>query len=279
MCYHMGDCRMSAIDWKAKRGTCPQCNRVGALGIGKVKRSDSPSHGKVSAHCFGCGYTAWPDQQQAHEASAAHSSEQRHETLSEYGHRLWNECRPIDGDGRAYLLARRCVIPPADGDLRYHPALKHSPSGQMWPALVALVTDVVTREWLSLHRTWVRSDGRKAPVDPPRMQLRGHRKAGGVVRLWSDEAVTHGLGIAEGLESALSLAHAVRPVWSCIDAGNLATLPVLGGIECLTIGADNDDAGLSASRACANRWARAGVDVRVVLPEAKRADVNDLVAA
>ena len=108
----------------------------------------------------------------------------------------------------------------------------------------------------------MRADGTKADVDPPRLLLGGHRKQGGVIRLWPDEAVTTGLAIAEGIETALSLAHDYKPVWSVIDAGNLAAFPVLPGIETLIIGADHDEAGLKAAAACADRWAAAGVEVR-----------------
>ena len=95
------------------------------------------------------------------------------------------------------------------------------------------------------------------------------------IRLWPDEAVTTGLAVCEGIETALSMAHAYTPAWSCIDAGNLAALPVLAGIECLVIGADHDEAGLRAAQDCADRWAAAGVDVAVVAPKAARADWND----
>jgi hypothetical protein len=104
--------------------------------------------------------------------------------------------------------------------------------------------------------------------------MAGHVKKNGVIRLWPDDAVTHGLGIAEGIESALSAAHVFTPVWSCIDAGNLDQFPVLNGIESLTVFADRDDAGLKAARSCARRWQDAGREVVVLAPE--EGDANDL---
>jgi len=199
----------------------------------------------------------------------------RHKALSEFGRALWASCQPLAGEAVAYLQARACVIPPSDGDLRWHDALMHPPTGTVGPALVALVTHAVTREPLTLHRTWIKADGTKAPLEPPRMLLGGHRKQGGVVRFWPDEAVSLGLGIAEGTESALSLAHAFTPVWACIDAANLSALPVLNGVEALTIAGDNDAAGIDAANACADRWARAGAEVRIVMPEQQKADLND----
>lgn len=175
-----------------------------------------------------------------------------------------------------YLRARRCCLPPADGDLRWHPNLRH-PSGYRGPALVALVSDARTREPMSIHRTWIQANGRKAEIDSPRLLLSGHAKVGGVIRLWPDESVSAGLGIAEGVETALSLAHAMPPVWSLIDAGNLAAFPVLSGISALTIAADHDPAGRKAATACGERWAAAGAAVRVVLPPQAGHDLNDLV--
>jgi putative DNA primase/helicase len=235
------------------------------------------------AHCHRCGYVEnrFDDEvrTRAGRPLPRAVAPTRHEVLSDYGRQLWHACRPVSGDARAYLEARCCVIPPEDGDLRYLPALKHTPSGYIGPALVALVTDAVTREPLTLHRTWIKANGDKADVDPPRMLLGGHRKAGGVVRLWPDEAVTHGMGIAEGIETALSLAHAFQPAWACIDAANMAGLAPLDGVDSLLIAADHDDAGIAAAEACGARWVDAGKEVGIVVPDTHKTDLNDLARA
>jgi len=241
--------------------------------------------GRAVAHCFRCGYVASHRPNHPHSVRPAFQirkevlpvfGKPRHETLSDYGRAVWREqCHPILPVTIAadYLLARRCVLPPVEGHLRWHPALRH-PSGYVGPALVGLVTDVVTRQFLSLHRTWIQADGRKADVDPPRLLLGGHRKAGGCIRLWPDDAVTTGLAVAEGIETALSLAHGYAPVWSLIDAGNLAALPVLGGVEVLVIGADNDPAGRTAAEICARRWSDA--DREVLVTRQQQNDLNDM---
>ena len=199
----------------------------------------------------------------------------QHPRLSERGCNIWRATVALPGTiADQYLLSRCCALPPADGHLRFHPALPH-PSGHVGPALVALVTDARTREPISLHRTWIRADGSKGDVDPPRLLLGGHRKQGGVIRLWPDDSVTYGLGIAEGIETTLTLARVLKPAWSLIDAGNLAAFPVLPGVEVLTIAADNDAAGLKSANDCATRWTEAGADVRVVIPPRKGADLND----
>jgi hypothetical protein len=178
--------------------------------------------------------------------------------LSPYGRQIWSSCRCIDSKSPAalYLGARGCALPHPDGDLRWHPALTH-PSGYVGPALVALVTDVRdAQRWLSLHRTWIAADGsgNKADVNPSRMLLKGHRKSGGCIRLWPDDWVTLGLGIAEGIETALTLARGFTPVWATIDASNLAAFPYLWPIESLTVAVDNDPAGIKAFEALARRW-------------------------
>jgi putative DNA primase/helicase len=266
-----------AIDWHgSSRQPCPACDRGPrdrALG---VTRNDD---GSFVARCFRCDFVELlRDAARITRTGTptVRPAQVKHETLSNFGRELWAACRALAGEARAYLEHRRCVIPPRDGDLRWHPSLKHPPSGTIGPALVGLVTHAVTAQPLTLHRTWIRADGNKAALDPPRMLLGGHRKAGGVVRLWADEAVSVGLGVAEGIESALSLAHAYQPVWACIDAGNLAAFPVLPGIESLLVAADHDEAGISAARLCAQRWANAEREVAIAMPPTPKSDLNDL---
>ena len=170
-----------------------------------------------------------------------------------------------------YLRSRNCVIPPRDGDLRWHPNLLHQ-SGYEGAALVGLVTHVETGEQMSLHRTWITATG-KADVDPNRMLLGGHTSKHGVIRLYPDEYASIGLGIAEGIETALSLAHEYQPVWAAINAGNMGSIPVLNGIECLTIAVDTDDAGRSATESLSRRWHEAGIKVRHFRVE--HGDLND----
>lgn len=259
------------------RLSCPACGRGDR---DKTLGLTIETGGKGVAHCFRCAFTEsyrserGALQQMPSVPRIKAATKHKHETLSDHGCDLWSACKPLSGVAVAYLEGRRCVIPPADGDLRWHPALKH-PTGSVGPALVARITDAVTRQPVSLHRTWIQADGRKADIDPPRLLLGGHRKQGGVIRLWPDEAVTAGLGVAEGIETALSLAWAYAPVWACIDAGNLAAIPVLPGIESLTIGADNDSAGIAAAQACAARWAAA--DAEVFVTRQTQNDLNDAI--
>ena len=122
---------------------------------------------------------------------------------------------------------------------------------------------------MTLHTTWIRPDGTaKADIAPPRMYLFGHQKLGGVIRLTDDAEVETGLGIAEGVEDALSIMHLLqwRPVWSALDAGGIKSFPLLGGLDALTIFADPDKRGMQAANTCAERWLEAGRTARVVRP-------------
>ena len=274
------------INWQTlevgeHRLVCHVCGDSRKKNLGVTINAD----GTGRAHCFKCGYveTHRAERTPTYRPAKAISRPVvplKRETLSEYGLELWSACTGLRGTiGEQYLLARGCVIPPDDGDLRFHPALKNPASDYTGPALVALVSHVVTRVPMTLHRTWIRADGTKADCNPPRMLLGGHRKGGGVIRLWPDEAVTLGLGIAEGIETALSLAHAFTPVWACIDAGNLAAMPVLDGVESLLIAADNDHVGITAAETCSSRWIAAESEVHIAIPPDRKTDFNDVARA
>lgn len=234
-----------------------------------VWRSFKPSGGIGAATLFREAFDAgWSDSSSNQRPSPAPvrqpgPAREIRETLAPQWLAYWQSLGPVQDVGRAYLEARACALPPTDGDLRFDPVARH-PSGYTGPCLVALVTDALSASPISLHRTWVNADGTKADVDPPRMLLGGHRKAGGVIRLWPDEAVTHGLAVAEGIETALSLARVIQPVWALIDAGNLAKLPLLPAIDALTIAVDADVAGERAAESCGERWALADREVTLV---------------
>lgn len=198
---------------------------------------------------------------------------------------LWRGSLPVVPGtlAAAYLEHRVCALPHPEGHLRWHPRLRH-PTGHVGPGLVALLTDAVTGRAMSLHRTWLAADGRgKAAVEGPRRWWPRLPKAGGVVRLWPDPELTTGLCVAEGLESALSAALGFGLAWATADAGNLENLPVLDGIECLTIVADHDELnpktgerrGLEAAHHCARRWREAGKEARLWRSPIEGTDLND----
>ncbi|MCC7035724.1 MAG: toprim domain-containing protein [Alphaproteobacteria bacterium] len=180
---------------------------------------------------------------------------------------------PIRGTlAEKYLLGRGCALPETD-EIRYLP----SRDAKRYPAMLSRISDAVTGKPLSLHFTLLSQDGTgKAPLERQKLLLSGHRKSGGVVRLINDAEIISGLGITEGIETALSvLRSGWRPVWSALDSGNMGSFPVLAGIHKLTIFADNDHSGRAAAQQCATRWQAAGRAVRIVTPKGEGADWND----
>jgi len=95
---------------------------------------------------------------------------------------------------------------------------------------------------------------------------------------WSGPEITYGLGLAEGIETAIGawLLTGV-PTWACGYAANMAAFPILPGIECLTLFLDNDPAGLEAAATCAERWRAAGLQVIAKVPDRGGADFADVV--
>jgi putative DNA primase/helicase len=186
---------------------------------------------------------------------------------------IWNEARPPEGTlVQAYLRSRGLSLPPSPV-LRFHPSCARGK--ERLPAMVALMTDSVTAEPVGVHRTFLRPDGNGKAAEPAKLMLGGS----GVIRLSPDDEVTTGLGLAEGIETALSIIQTGwAPVWAAGNAGAISAFQVLPGIECLTIFADHDanGVGTKAARACAERWVAAGREVIMRVPPAGL-DWNDVV--
>jgi hypothetical protein len=69
----------------------------------------------------------------------------------------------------------------------------------------------------------------------------------------------------------------LQPAWSTVSSYALGRLPVIPGVERLIILVDHDEAGLTASGTCMDRWIRAGRSVIRLKPKRAGADFNDLV--
>jgi hypothetical protein len=210
---------------------------------------------------------------------------------------LWNEARPIAGTlVETYLKGRGIDIPGEvyHGDaLRFHLAcpfrLDSGETGR-FPAMLGAMVNIETGELQGVHRTALKADGSgKAEVrglENPRKMLGSSQ--GACVRLSTDDAVTDGLGVAEGIETALSvMALGFRPVWSALTANTIRAFPILPGIVSLTVFADNDSErrlpngkivrpGPDAAGACALRWRAAGRECTVWMPAAVGSDFNDV---
>lgn len=125
--------------------------------------------------------------------------------------------------------------------------------------VIALMTDPVTAAPCGIHRTFLDADGRKTD--------RRMLGPAGIIRLDTDDRVTYGLGLVEGIEDGLAIMlTGWRPIWAAGSAGSIAKFPVLNGVDALTIFADADTAGTTAARECAARWRSEGREAAIVAP-------------
>jgi hypothetical protein len=172
-----------------------------------------------------------------------------------------------------YLHARGLVIP-VPLSIRFHAGLRH-PSGGIWPALVALVTNGADGTPLAIHRTFLTPDGSgKAPVEPARMMLGPCR--GGIVRLAEPAGV---LMVGEGIETCLAAMQASgHAAWAALSTSGLRTLDLPDEVRDVIVLADGDEAGEAAARDSAQRWKREGRRVRIARPPWGM-DFNDLLVS
>ena len=198
----------------------------------------------------------------------------------ERARRIFDSARDIGGTlAEAYLRNTRKLCLPADlpdDVLRFAPEIcwrEHRA-----PALVALLRDIVTDRPCGIRFTLLTKDAQKlrAPVMLGRAKL-------AAVKLTPDCDVTTGLGVAEGVETALRvMATGFRPVWALGSSGSIRSFPPLKGIEALTIFADHDppdakgrSGGIDAAQACAARWSAAGREVIIRTPTKPGDDWDD----
>jgi hypothetical protein len=147
--------------------------------------------------------------------------------------------------------------------IRFHP---ECPCGDLrLPAMIALLSDPVTGAPTGgIHRTFLKADGSgKADIPKPKMML----GPWGVVRLYKPE--TAGIGLAEGIETALAVAQRIGwgPVWAACTAGGFSKVPPLIQ-RTLNLFIDRDDDGVSLREAerCARAWVEADLEVYIHEP-------------
>jgi hypothetical protein len=159
--------------------------------------------------------------------------------------------------------------------LRFHASC---PFGrERLPAMLALMRDIRTDEPRAIHRTALQQDGsgKAEPADGGSSKRMLGPAGGCAIKLIADEDVTLGLGIAEGIENALTAMSAGwSPVWAAGSKGSLAKFPVLPGIEALTLFTDPEPGGVEAARECARRWQESGREATILIPPS--GDWNDV---
>jgi putative DNA primase/helicase len=267
---------------------CPFCG-------GKDRYRFDDKGGSGSFFCSGCGagngmdfvmrLRSWEFAEAAREVDALIGRVRADESKPERSakdksnalRRLLEESRRLAPGSPAWTyLERRCGSPVGiQGDLWEHPGLKHGPSGEVYPALLAILR-YETGTAACVHRTYLTTEGFKAPVDPVRMMMPAPAPlAGSAIRLGT---VAERLGISEGLETAICAGKMFGlPVWSAI-AANLMTEWVPPSTVCsVVVFGDNDRSytGQAAAFELARKLRVKGLDVEVQIPLTIGADWAD----
>ncbi|MDP2329834.1 MAG: toprim domain-containing protein, partial [Reyranella sp.] len=135
---------------------------------------------------------------------------------------------------------------------------------EIWPAMIACVTDLAGRQ-TGAHRTWLTRDGSgKAPISTPRRalgDLLGHAVRFGVP--------CEVMAVGEGIETMLSLRCALpdMAMAAALSANHLAALLLPPTLRRLYIARDADAAGDMALAALTERAEATGIETRALSPQ------------
>lgn len=177
-------------------------------------------------------------------------------------------------DAIDYLESRGLWPLPVGCSLKAHPTVEYwhdRRSIGRYPALIADVVDI-EGELVTSHVTYLQA-GRKLTGYEPRKILTGMTgRVGCAARLMP---ATEVLGIAEGLETALSAAvvHGI-PVWAALNSSLLSRFEPPPGVTTLHVYGDRDEAGLLAALRVSERL-QGRIRVESHIPKAPAKDWND----
>lgn len=192
-----------------------------------------------------------------------------------YSHDLNHQSSEI---GRQYLSNRRILDAALSSkDLRFNSKLTFKHDGKTighFPGLVGIVRDNNGKP-VAMHRTFLNSQGEKLQVAETKATRKmspaiGDSK-GRVIRLADP---VHGiLGLAEGIETALSVTQATKiPVWSCLSATFMPQFEPPAGVHTVVVFVDVDksEAGQKAAHKLQEALELKGVRVITLAPLLER---------
>jgi Toprim domain-containing protein len=242
--------------------------------------SDLPARDDKSARELAEGdplAKGWYSRSLAPKVEGAPRAEEERRRRIERAQEIWDACvSPAKTIVELYLWKERHLDLTADicgSVIRYHPECPwgDKPTGRVFraPCMVAAMRSIETDEIVAIQRTRLSPVGQK--ID---RRMLGPA-AGAAIKLDDDDAVTHGLAIAEGVETAMTARQlGLMPVWALGSAGAIAALSPLAGIQSLTILGEHDDASAKAMHACAQCWHAAGHEILINQPIGGK-DLND----
>jgi len=282
---------------------------IKARGLTRFPTSSRPSNrdgwvrvmpdGVVRFGCWRQAITGWwrdgaadhhqPARDDRAERAALAEQEQQRQRNVKINRRTFDQAHPLTRQSPVgqYLVHRglgKLTRSPQELRMAALPYFENGREIGRFPVMLAAVTDL-QGSMVALHRTYIGTDGKKAPVPQPKKLSRTTGLLAGASIKLHKPAMIDGklvLGVAEGVETALScyLASGI-PTWSCMNAGGIRSFDWPQGLQSLIVFADNDASGVgqAAGRDLAGRAAAAGVEVRVLVPETVGTDWLDTYVA
>jgi len=209
--------------------------------------------------------------------------------------KVWNESIPYTNGVatgqveplRRYFLSRNILFrmngAENQDNLRFHPGLAYlDEDGKFvreYPALVCAIRNL-DGEIVTLHRTYLTPSGKKAPEESARKMMpvpEGMSITGAAIQLGVPDGV---LGVAEGLETALSAYKATQvPTWSAINAWMLESIEIPASVHTVLIWADKDKSvtGEKSAKALKKRLQAEGIKAHILMPQVPRgSDVKSI---
>jgi hypothetical protein len=128
---------------------------------------------------------------------------------------------------------------------------------------------------VTIHRTYLTSDGKKAPVESPKKLMsypKSRKLVGGAIRLVEPGPV---LAVAEGLETALAVMEGTGlPAWCAVNAYLLEHFVPPPGVNRVIVFADKDRPteqhpkghGQEAARRLVQRLLEMGIEASAIVP-------------
>lgn len=231
-----GGCKAFYVVPRKRMFHCFACGESGDA-ITYIRRVSGKSFAEAMAemNCSDWHTTAGPlaDRWREKQREQAELDERARAKKIEASRKLWASAEPLAGSLAEKYLISRGLSAPFPPTLAFAPALKariDQPDGRVksatMPAMLAAVQDARGRVQ-TVHRTYLDPAGGKADLLGGAKRLHGPAR-GGAVRL---TAMRSELWIAEGIETGLALAEALRDegidqiaVWAAISTVGLVNL-------------------------------------------------------
>lgn len=211
----------------------------------------------------------------------------RQEKVMAYGQEVWRGSVSEHELIRRYFTCRGQGDAEVSGLLHFAPHLRHNEAFITYhPAMIAPIVNLFKQEngetsrlVVGLHRTYLSDDG--VTVKKANLVDIDGKPANKRVLIWGDmrgahiplyELGTSGvLAVCEGIETAEAIRSMLgsTPVYPLINTSGMRGFNIPDGVKLLLIGGDYDrnSAGQKAAAALKERAEKAGVEVRILLPD------------